>query len=332
MKRKLWTLAVYVALCTTACGARGTQMRAAQTAPASAEAETRTAQTAPASAEAETENSQVPVSDQEKEAENHMKVMSYNIYYKEAEERSEEIRKLIAKHQPDVLMLQEASAQWVPYLQEFMEENSYSYYGYGRLGGEMSQEGLLDREQFTPILWKTDRYTMADSGHFWLSSTPEVYSSDWADGVTSNYPRCVNWVILQDQDTGGEFMAVCVHTDPESEAVRNRSSQLIVERINELRGDLPAVMAGDWNMGIADNAYTTVTEGGYPDARFRAETTTYSGTFNDWGKRDAGSFAFGDYIFTTEDMEASSFEVVDDRVDGVHISDHCPVAAEIYYK
>lgn len=263
--------------------------------------------------------------------ENQVKVMSYNVYYKDVDARSDNIWDLVKKNDPDVLMLQEVSLDWIPHVQSFMAENNYSYYGYGRYGGEMSADGLQEGDQFTPVLWKTDKYDLVDSGHYWLSATPEVYSAAWMDGTISKFPRCVNWVILKDKSTGGEFLALNIHTDPESAVVRNNSSQLTVEMLSTLRGGRPAVLGGDWNMGITDTAYYAVTEGGYPDVRFKAAETTTSGSFNAWGERADDNYAFGDHIFMSEDMAAQSFEVVNDYYDGDHISDHCPIQAVLFY-
>ena len=263
--------------------------------------------------------------------ENKVKLMCYNIFYKDVADRSADIQDLILKNDPDVLMLQEVSVDWIPYLQDFMSTNNYSYYGYGRYGGELSATDLQSGDQFTPILWKTEKYELKESGHFWLSSTPDVYSAAWVDGTVSKFPRCVNWVILQDKETGGEFMALCIHTDPESEVVRTNSSQLAVEMVKEISKGRPVVMAGDWNMSITDAAYLAVTEGGYPDVRFEAEETTYSGSFNAWGERADDNYAFGDHIFMSDNMGAKFFEVVNDYYDGVHISDHNPLLTELYY-
>jgi len=263
--------------------------------------------------------------------ENKVKLMCYNIFYKDVADRSADIQDLILKNDPDVLMLQEVSVDWIPYLQDFMSANNYSYYGYGRYGGELSATDLQSGDQFTPILWKTEKYELKESGHFWLSSTPEVYSAAWVDGTVSKFPRCVNWVILQDKETGGEFMALCIHTDPESEVVRTNSSQLTVEMVKEISKGRPVVMAGDWNMSITDAAYLAVTEGGYPDVRFEAGETTYSGSFNAWGERADDNYAFGDHIFMSDNMGAKFFEVVNDYYDGVHISDHNPLLTELYY-
>ncbi len=258
-------------------------------------------------------------------------VMCYNIFYKDVADRSADIQDLILKSDPDILLLQEVSVEWIPYLQTFMSENGYSYYGYGRHGGELSDPAVANGDQFTPVLWKTGKYDLVDSGHYWLSSTPESYSAAWVDGIVSKYPRCVNWVILKDKETGGEIMATSIHTDPESEQVRTNSSNLTVQMTTEIRGERPAVIAGDWNMKLSDEAYKVVVDGGYPDLRTIAEESSMGGSFNAWGERADDNFAFGDHIFVSEDVGAKYFKVVDDYYDGVHISDHNPLLTEIYY-
>lgn len=265
------------------------------------------------------------------EYKNRVNLMCYNIFYQNVEERCANIQDLLLKNEPDVLLLQEVSISWVPYLQNFMKENGYSYYGYGRHGYEMAAEHPDAREQYTPILWKTEKYDLKDSGHFWLSSTPEIYSSDWSDGTTSEFPRCVNWVILQDKITGGEFMTVCIHTDPESAEVRTKSSNLVLQMVEKIRETRPVAMGGDWNMLLEDDAYHVIVDRGYPDVRFIAKDTMTGGSFNAWGKRSEGNWAYGDHIFVSNNVEAECFEVVNDYYDGVHISDHCPLKAVLYY-
>ena len=313
MKKKLVLIMLGITLLLTACN-KGSQANS---------------QSQQTESQEETEN--VSEGKDLSQYENKVKLMCYNIFYKDVADRSADIQDLILKNDPDVLMLQEVSVDWIPYLQDFMSTNNYSYYGYGRYGGELSATDLQSGDQFTPLLWKTEKYELKESGHFWLSSTPDVYSAAWVDGTVSKFPRCVNWVILQDKETGGEFMALCIHTDPESEVVRTNSSQLAVEMVKEISKGRPVVMAGDWNMSITDAAYLAVTEGGYPDVRFEAEETTYSGSFNAWGERADDNYAFGDHIFMSDNMGAKFFEVVNDYYDGVHISDHNPLLTELYY-
>ena len=171
-----------------------------------------------------------------------------------------------------------------------------------------------------------------ESGHFWLSSTPEeVKSAAWVDGTISKYPRCVNWVVLKDKETGGELFVMNIHTDPESDMVRTNSCALAVEKMKELSGNRPVVVGGDWNMGLTDTGYRILTESGYLDVRIQAEDTVYGGSFNAWGDRSDDNFAYGDHIFMSENVAAEKYEVVNDYYDGEHISDHNPLLAILYY-
>lgn len=328
MKKRLRFIVVFVALtlCFTGCGATKDSQQGQS---GTSDSETKIDENENGT---KNDNMNVPVENDMEQYKNQVKVMSYNVYYQDVvEERVGKIWDLVLKNDPDVLMLQEVSTDWIPYVQAFMTENGYSYYGYGRYGGELSEAGLKSGEQFAPVLWKTEKYDLVNSGHYWLSSTPEVYSAAWTDGTISNFPRCVNWVILKDKKTGGEFLALDIHTDPENDMVRTNSCKLTAQMVTELRGERPAILGGDWNMSITDAAYHAITEGGYPDVRFQAAETTTSGSFNNWGKREEGNYAFGDHLFQSENMAAKIFEVVDDRYDGEHISDHCPIQAELYY-
>lgn len=259
------------------------------------------------------------------EYKNKVNLLCYNIFYKEVAERSDNIQDLILKNDPDVLLLQEVSVPWVPYIRTFMEENKYGCYGYGRHGGGFMDSEFHIKEQFTPILWKTEKYDLKDCGHFWLSATPEVFSTKWEDGTDSKFPRCVNWVILRDKETGGEFMTLCIHTDPESKEVRTKSCKLTAKMVDQIRGDLPVAMGGDWNMVLDDETYKAFSETGYLDVRFTAEKAMKGGSFNAWGARSEENYAYGDHIFVSDNVKAESFEVVADYYDGVHISDHCPL-------
>lgn len=261
-----------------------------------------------------------------------VKVLCYNIFYQDVDDRQANIRDLLTKQDADVLLLQEVSVSWIPYLQAFMQETGYSYYGYGRHGGEFSDPNVGSGDQFVPILWKTDKYELSDCGHFWLSSTPDVVKSTaWVDGVNSKYPRCVNWVILKDKQTGDEFVAMNIHTDPESDLVRTNSCNLAVEMLETIADGLPVVVGGDWNMGLTSDGYSILKAYDYKDCRIVAPDADKGGSYNAWGDRAEDNFAYGDHIFITGNMAAEVFRVVDHRYDGVHISDHNPLMTILHY-
>lgn len=260
-------------------------------------------------------------------------VMSFNIYYKDVTGRAEDIIDFIHRGNADVMGLQEVSVDWRDYLNEaLIHTGKYACYGYGRYGGEWSDEAVQSGDQWSLILYKPDVYELIDSGHFWCSSTPEMYSSQWSDGTVSDFPRSINWVMLRDKETGSEFVFVNAHLDPDNETVRINSAVLIVDMMRQIADGRLCVMVGDWNSGLTKPTYAYITSNGFSDVRFTAEETTDIGTFQDWGQRDESSWAYGDIIFASvESAKVKMFNVLTDTYDGVFISDHCPIVAKIYY-
>lgn len=260
-------------------------------------------------------------------------ILSYNVYYKDVQARAANIIDLIKKGAADVIGLQEVSVDWQSYLNEaFVNSGDYGYYGFGRYGGEWNGSSLQSGEQFSLILYKTEKYELVKSGHFWCSSTPDIYSAQWTDGIKSEFPRCINWVMLKDKVTGDEFVFVDAHLDPDNETVRVYSAQLIVQKMTQIAEGRLCVMVGDWNSGLTKPSYAQITSNGFSDVRSIAVETTKIGTFNDWGKREKTSWAFGDIIFASKGLaQVKKFNVLDDTYDGEYMSDHCPVVAEIYY-
>lgn len=270
-------------------------------------------------------------------------VMSYNVfwdlYHDGIENRTDKVLALMKEQNSDIMMLQEVSAQWIPLLKEFAAENGYSYYGYTHEQGLAMDEVSGGSHQLTPIFWKTEQYTLENSGHFWASSTPDVAgSASWENGSVSNYPRCINWVILKDNQTGGKLLVMNVHGDPNDETVRNLTYRLVVQKLDELRaanGDLAAVVGGDWNMSASSTGYYTVVGNGLADVRKHAAATTDIGSYNAWNRVDENKYAMGDYLFMAEGMTAKTFTVVSDDWASdektMHISDHCPIVVEVSY-
>lgn len=264
----------------------------------------------------------------------YMKVMVYNIYYQDIDARAANVTNLLNQVDADVLLLQEVSVGWIPYLQEFMADYGYSYYAYGRYGAEFSDETMDSGDAFTPILWKTDKYDLVESGHFWLSSTPDVVrSARWIDGTVSNFPRCNCWVILRDKETSREILLTAVHLDAYNTTVKYYSTDLIIQKMTELRGDRPAIAGGDWNLPIDDPAYGLIANSDYPDMRHQAEQTTDEGTWNAFGANPDDDLGYGDHVFLSTNTVAKVYDVLieESKIDGVAISDHYPIVVEFYY-
>lgn len=290
------------------------------------------------------------------------RIMSYNVFWSPADEvpgkgitvknRAEKVQNTILTCNPDILVLQEVSTganSWVQILREFVKESGYEFYGFGHykdrgidtIAGVDTSTIVGNDVEMTPVLWKADKYECVEKGHYWASSKPEEAGTVWSGVTTSHssgklYPRCVNWIVLKDKETNEHIMVVSYHADPYSEQSRKLSAQLLMDKAREVSvryDDLAIVIAGDMNMERHQPTYGVWTEGGYKDSQKVAEKTTTQNTFSAW-IREKDGFAEADYVFVNHKVYVSEFQVYEDmdpEQNGVHVSDHCPIIADIEY-
>mgnify|MGYP001227391128 CR=1 FL=1 len=125
-----------------------------------------------------------------------MRVMSFNIrgsFHDDGDNDWPKRRDLniatIQKYNPDIIGFQEAqSGNLADYANELPE---YAY----NLGPVAVRKA--DDHHHVPIFWRRERYALVNSGGFYLSETPDVWSIGW--GAT--FARSANWVTLLDMQT-----------------------------------------------------------------------------------------------------------------------------------
>lgn len=253
-------------------------------------------------------------------------VMSYNVYwnltYAGIDNRPDKVMDLIAENDPDILLLQEVKSDWMDLLKESLSQ--YSSYGYSHTQGKPVDN--MGSDEAAPVFWKTAEYDLVDSGY--------LLTAD--NGIVSDYPRCINWVVLKDKETGSKIVVMNVHADPNDQTAREKTNQLIVNALDEIRrehGSAAAIVGGDFNIQPGTNTYYTLVGNGLTDSRYLASDTTESGSYNAWN-RPEGQYGFGDYLFVSSGVTADRFAVIadwDSDGTGLHISDHCPIIANIHY-
>ena len=107
-----------------------------------------------------------------------LRIMSYNIrLYTKAdgpknlwENRRDPLCKYVAKVSPDVLGMQEVVRNQLDDVLQRLPE--YDFVGVGRDDGATKGE-------YSPVLFRKDKYTVVDKGWFWLSETPDQPSYGW---------------------------------------------------------------------------------------------------------------------------------------------------------
>ena len=173
-----------------------------------------------------------------------LKLMTFNIRYGTADDgpdswkfRREFVADVMRAGDYDVIGMQEALADQIDYLKTQLP--GYASVGVGRDDGAAKGE-------FSPILYREGKFTLAASGTFWFSETPEQPGSKaWK----ANLPRICSWARLVEKASGRAFSVFNLHLDHESAYARERSVELLAAKVREISGEGPVVVMGDFNTG-----------------------------------------------------------------------------------
>jgi endonuclease/exonuclease/phosphatase family metal-dependent hydrolase len=259
-----------------------------------------------------------------------LRVMSFNIRYGSAGDgenrwpnRRGMVFDVIRKQQSDVVGLQEALRFQINEIREALP-------AYGEIG-VAREDGRTDGE-YSAILFRADRFGVAEAGTFWLSDTPDVAGSNtWGSACV----RICTWARLIENDSGKAFYIFNTHLDHRSQPSREKSAVLIARRIaNRTHGD-PFVLTGDFNAGENNPAITYLTgkAGAEPPVKLVDTFRLLHPDVKD--VRTGHSFRGGrqghkiDYVLAQPSAQVLEAEILYDNVDGRYPSDHYPVTARL---
>lgn len=260
--------------------------------------------------------------DFEEKDEDTIRVMSFNIRYGDlgvltAEDRYYMIEQTVEQGKPDSLGVQEATPEWMAYLDEALED--YDYVGVGRDNG-------VDEGEYSAIFYLRDKYTAVDSGTFWLSDTPDEVSKGWG----ADCYRICTWVILEDNKTGVQYVHMNAHFDYANDDVRYNSADLILEKAKEF-GDIPVVYTADMNFSEDSEYFEYMLADGYfVNTKTIADDTMDYLTYHD-RKPDTHENSKIDFVMVNDEFDAVAYRVVTAGIDGKYVSDHFPVYADIKF-
>ena len=254
-----------------------------------------------------------------------LSVITFNMRYDNPEDgpnnwrfRRERIAGVIKAQEVDVLGTQELLSNQFNDLSGLL--TGYQGVGVGRLDGAESGE-------YCAVFFRKDRFTLLDSGTFWLSETPEVVGSLGWDGACE---RIATWVVLRDRD-GRELFFIDTHLDHVGQVARDEGVSLLMKRIETLSGGRPVILTGDFNSEPGSSVVAHVQKDGVlRDAKaIAAQRSGTDWSFSDFGQIPEAERPLLDYIFVSGDIEAVRYEVLPDIFDGGYVSDHAPVMAVV---
>ena len=216
----------------------------------------------------------------------------------------------------DSMGFQEANIRWMTYLEDNLTD--YGYVGVSRTNGRNMGE-------FSPIFYRKDKYSVVDSGTFWLSKTPEkAGSKDWG----SKNVRICTWAVLENKVTQERYVHLNTHLDHISSEARENQMKVLLEKVREFAGVHPIVLTGDFNDTPDSVMYAEAVEC-LSDARLLAPDTENKGTFHDYGAVNPEEMI--DFIFVSDEIQPLVYHVIDDKINDVYLSDHYGIYVDLKF-
>lgn len=254
--------------------------------------------------------------------------MSFNIRYDNPADgdqnwhkRKENVVRMINFYDLDIIGMQEVLVSQLNYLKENLK--GYQAVGVGREDGK-------EKGEFSPVLYRKDRFKELKSGTFWLSETPEKVSKGWDAALE----RIATWVVLKDKNTGKEFIFMNTHFDHRGKQARIESAKLLKSKASELAAGLQLILTGDFNLtpeseGIqtiikADGKNTLVNSSGLATFKYGPDWTSTG--FKD---RPFEQRKVIDYVFLKQISKVNRYAVITEKLNDLQLSDHCPVFVQL---
>ena len=256
-------------------------------------------------------------------------VMTFNVRYDNPDDslnswayRKDRVANAIRFYDADIVGTQEV-------LHNQMEDLRQRLPGYESIG--VGREDGKEAGEYSALWYRADRFTAKESGWFWLSETPEVAGSKGWDGACE---RIATWAKLQDKLTGKELFVMNTHLDHVGVAARREGVKLVLDKIQELGGDLPVILTGDFNAEPESDVIKQVTDTADPEHLTDARTVADLVYGPNWTFHDFGSIPYEhreriDYIFVKNGLEVLKYGILAETEGNAYLSDHAPVLISV---
>lgn len=256
-----------------------------------------------------------------------LNVMSFNIRLNTASDslnawpyRKDKVASQILFHDVHLLGVQEALHDQMMDLQARLPQ--FKYTGGGRDDGK-------EKGEYSALFYDSTRLQLLKAGMFWLSETPDIPGSkSWDAAIT----RMVTWARFRDRKSKKVFYAFNTHFDHVGQVARRESARIIQRKVQELAGNTPAIITGDFNARPSDEPIQVILDPNEPlrlkDAKALSETGHYgpTGTFNAFRNKETNDEPI-DYIFLRGNWKVKKHATISQTWGGRFASDHFAVMA-----
>lgn len=248
-------------------------------------------------------------------------VMTYNLKIsgdgiRAVEKRLPHIVSTIKEKAPDSFGVQEADKNWVENLAAQLPEYAHI---------EKYRDDGVSEGESSAIFYLKDKYDLVESGHFWLSETPDKPSLGW-DAACN---RICSYAILKDKSTGFVYAHFNAHFDHVGTVAPAESVALVSGKIAEIAPDIPVVLTGDFNFSEGSDNYNNLLKCGLKDTKYLAEEYDNHATYHGYHIIMPDTKPI-DYVMVNGYVKSVKSSKIDSGfVDHVLASDHFPITVEL---
>lgn len=222
----------------------------------------------------------------------------------------------IAQEKPDVIGFQEV----LPHVQKWLRD---SLPGYTVVGCSRSAEY---QDETMTIAVRNETSELLGLEVFWLSPTPYVPGSRYEN--QSECPRTCAMAIVKNQEFPTPIRVYNTHLDHIGAQARIQGLSQILRQMEDDSDKLalPSVLMGDFNAYPDSVEMSPIQE--FASLGLRDITAHLPTTFHGFhpGEKDDCKI---DYIYITEPFQVKDVRCWDEEVNGVYLSDHYPICAEL---
>lgn len=248
-----------------------------------------------------------------------LKVMTYNVRYATAPDgdnswpnRREALIRLVKRHDPDVLGVQEALSVQIDELQAALP--GHSILGVGREDG-------VRKGEYSAIFYRKEKFGLREGGTKWISDQPDKPGSI---GPGAHIPRVFTWGEFFCGD-GTRFLVLCAHLDHESPEARLMGTRHMRSFV-ESRPSLPSLVIGDFNSTVSEPPIQHLTAKNLFEAAVPSEGQT--ATFNAFDPNvTAGPMI--DHVLHSKNWTVVTAEIDRTSENGRVPSDHFPLIVRL---
>nr|CAG8530868.1 11284_t:CDS:2 [Entrophospora candida] len=281
-------------------------------------------------------------------------IINQKLEKRQAKEQPWNIRKYkvadtILFHKIDIVGIQEAIYSQIKDLESLLAKNNDDDWGWVGVGRHDGKPDGNEGGEFTPIFYNKNRLKLLDFEHFWLSETPNVPNSmGWDAALT----RVATQARFQNLQTNSTFYHINTHFDHLGIQARSESAKFIVNYTNNLLKSTTTTktsivfFTGDLNCNESDEPYKIITGDktkmeAFVDTRYKIsgegkESYGHSNTFTGFNA-DVEHVRIDFILVHQQSLTGDNIKIINHGVmenqydDGLYISDHRPVIADILF-